>query len=399
MANLKFADTYNMVAFLSKPEESDGFEQIVDFLNAHVIKYALTVNLSIYTLCIEQFWSTVKAKTINEEVQLHALVDGKKRLSSLNQLMAGEIFILEYVQNVSKTTAWNEFSSTMASAIICLATNQKFNFSKYIFKTVHKELGDSLVRAATTASSLEAEQDSGGGPRCQETMGDTISQTRFENVSTQSYDPLLTRGNTLRSGEDSLKLTYMMDLCTNLQTRVLDLEQIKTTQQIEIDSLKRRVKKLKKKRSSRTYKLKRLYKVGLSGKVESSRDEESLVTLVQALAALKSVKPKVKGDVIEEPSVSVSVASALTKIGIRAIGYREHPKHPTSDIEDAFSSNFQDYFPALPRNTSSNSLNDSASLVPIVSPTLSLSHDDPYMKAYDATDNELPIPLQLLLLH
>ncbi|GJS55582.1 hypothetical protein Tco_0628944 [Tanacetum coccineum] len=44
-------------------------------------------------------------------------------------------------------------------------------------EAVHKELGDSLVRAATTASSLEAEQDCGGGPRCQETMGDTIAQT------------------------------------------------------------------------------------------------------------------------------------------------------------------------------------------------------------------------------
>ncbi|GKE64518.1 hypothetical protein Tco_1518679, partial [Tanacetum coccineum] len=111
----------------------------------------------------------------------------------------------------AKTTAWNEFSSTMASAIIYLATNQKFNFSKYIFESmvrnldnvsdevVHKELGDRLVRAATTASSLEVEQDSGnitktrskttpnessylgttsgGGPRCQETMRDTIAQT------------------------------------------------------------------------------------------------------------------------------------------------------------------------------------------------------------------------------
>ncbi|GJV60221.1 hypothetical protein Tco_1466321, partial [Tanacetum coccineum] len=37
---------------------------------------------------------------------------------------------------------------------------------------VHKELGDSLVRAATAASSIEAE--------CQETIGDTIAQTRFE---------------------------------------------------------------------------------------------------------------------------------------------------------------------------------------------------------------------------
>ncbi|GJS03966.1 hypothetical protein Tco_0320474 [Tanacetum coccineum] len=73
MANLKFADTHNMVAFLSKP-----VEQIVDFLNAHTIKYALTVNPTIYTSCIEQFWATVKAKTVNREVQLQALVDGKK---------------------------------------------------------------------------------------------------------------------------------------------------------------------------------------------------------------------------------------------------------------------------------------------------------------------------------
>ncbi|GKE23753.1 hypothetical protein Tco_1435265 [Tanacetum coccineum] len=78
MTTLKFADTHNMVAFLSKPEESDGFEQIVDFLNAHPIKYALTINPVIYTSCIEQFWSTVKAKTVNREVQLQALVDGKK---------------------------------------------------------------------------------------------------------------------------------------------------------------------------------------------------------------------------------------------------------------------------------------------------------------------------------
>ncbi|GJT26051.1 retrovirus-related pol polyprotein from transposon TNT 1-94 [Tanacetum coccineum] len=39
-----------------------------------------------------------------------------------------------------KTTAWTEFSSTMASAIICLATNQKFNFSKYIFESMVKNL-------------------------------------------------------------------------------------------------------------------------------------------------------------------------------------------------------------------------------------------------------------------
>ncbi|GKC24478.1 hypothetical protein Tco_1026628 [Tanacetum coccineum] len=40
----------------------------------------------------------------------------------------------------AKTTAWNKFSSTMSSAIICPATNQKFNFSKYIFDNMMKNL-------------------------------------------------------------------------------------------------------------------------------------------------------------------------------------------------------------------------------------------------------------------
>ncbi|GKF11103.1 hypothetical protein Tco_0049029 [Tanacetum coccineum] len=77
-------------------------------------------------------------------------------------------------------------------------------------------------------------------------MGDTIAQTRFENVSKHSNDSLLARGNTLRSDEDRLKLDELIALCTTLQNRVLDLEKTKTTQQDEIASLKRRVKKLEK---------------------------------------------------------------------------------------------------------------------------------------------------------
>ncbi|GKF07995.1 hypothetical protein Tco_0042219, partial [Tanacetum coccineum] len=103
--------------------------------------------------------------------------------------------------------------------------------SKYVAdEAIRKELGDSLVRAATTVSSLEAEQDSGGGPKCQETMGDTIAQTRFENVSKHSNDSLLARGNTLQSNVDRLKLDEFMALRTTLQNMVLDLEKTKTTQ-------------------------------------------------------------------------------------------------------------------------------------------------------------------------
>ncbi|GKE01134.1 hypothetical protein Tco_1389117, partial [Tanacetum coccineum] len=112
-----------------------------------------------------------------------------------------------------------------------------------------------------------------GGPRCQETIGDTIAQTWFKNVSKTSNDSLLAGVNTPRSDEDSLKLKELMELCTNLQNRVIDLENTKSAQAQEITSLKLRVKKLKKKGGSRTHKLKRLYKVGLLARIESSEDE------------------------------------------------------------------------------------------------------------------------------
>ncbi|GKE66683.1 hypothetical protein Tco_1520844, partial [Tanacetum coccineum] len=78
MAALKFASSHNMVAFLDKLTKSDGFKQIVDFLNAHPIKYALMVNPIIYTSCIKQFWTTAKVKTVNGEVHIQDLVDKKK---------------------------------------------------------------------------------------------------------------------------------------------------------------------------------------------------------------------------------------------------------------------------------------------------------------------------------
>ncbi|GJV73716.1 hypothetical protein Tco_1493711 [Tanacetum coccineum] len=78
------------------------------------------------------------------------------------------------------------------------------------------------------------------------------------------------------------------------------------------------------------------------------------------------------------------------------------PNHPTSNIEDSFSSNFSDYIPAspdyipaLPRNTYSSFSNNSFGLVPIASSTLSLFHGDPDMKvmqAYYAKKSPIPPP-------
>ncbi|GJT34207.1 hypothetical protein Tco_0924626 [Tanacetum coccineum] len=94
-----------------------------------------------------------------------------------------------------------------------------------------------------------------------------------ENVHTQTNDPPLSRVNTLGSGEDRLTLKELMDLCTKLSDRVLDLETTKTAQAKEIASLKKRVKKLERKRKSKTLGMKRLFKIGRSAQVVSSEDE------------------------------------------------------------------------------------------------------------------------------
>nr|GEW52427.1 hypothetical protein [Tanacetum cinerariifolium] len=84
-------------------------------------------------------------------------------------------------------------------------------------EAIHKELGDRIERAATTASSLEAEQDNGSGPRCQDTiLRDVEAQTRFEAASKQFNDLPLSRVNTLGCGKDNIKLKELIDFCTIL---------------------------------------------------------------------------------------------------------------------------------------------------------------------------------------
>ncbi|GJS67014.1 putative reverse transcriptase domain-containing protein [Tanacetum coccineum] len=76
------------------------------------------------------------------------------------------------------------------------------------------------------------------------------------------------------------------------------------------------------------------------------------------------------------------------------------PNHPTSDIEDAFSTNFPDYtptspdyFPVSPGNISPDP-SDNLSKYLLASLAISPFHDDPYMQAYNAAANEPPIPPQ-----
>ncbi|GJV52568.1 hypothetical protein Tco_1448309 [Tanacetum coccineum] len=331
MADLKFADTHNLVSFLSKLAESEGFEQIVDFLNAKPVNYALTVNPTIYTSYIKQLWATVKVKTVNGEVQLQALVDGKKIVITEStiridlQLEDAEgtdclpnATIFEQLTLMgAKTTAWNEFSSTMASAVICLATNQKFNFSKYILESmvknlenvsgkfwmylrfvqvfVNQQVGNMsnhkriYVTPSHTKKIFRNMKREGKGfsgrvtllfptimVQAQEEMGEGLA-----NPTDPHHTPIITQPshhNPRRNknlGSQRERTLRINGFLYQITKKVLDLENTKTAQAQEISSLKPRVKKLEKKEGSITHKLKRLYMVGLSRRIESS-DEASL---------------------------------------------------------------------------------------------------------------------------
>ncbi|GKD12194.1 hypothetical protein Tco_1196601, partial [Tanacetum coccineum] len=67
-----------MVAYLQKPEGSEAFHKIIDFLNASHIKYALIENPKIYISLIQQFWGTTTARTTDDgEVEITASIDGQ----------------------------------------------------------------------------------------------------------------------------------------------------------------------------------------------------------------------------------------------------------------------------------------------------------------------------------
>ncbi|GJU74799.1 hypothetical protein Tco_1266204 [Tanacetum coccineum] len=263
---------------------------------------AVEVNPVIYTSCIEQFWATAKVQTVNGVRQLQALVDKKRVIVTESSIRRDlhlddaegtdclptatifeelarmgyekpsqkltfykaffspqwKYFIHTITQCLSaKSTAWNEFSSSMASLIICLATNQKFNLSKYIFDAMVKHL-DGGVKFLLYPRFLQV------------FINQQLDEAEHEeSVPTPSNDPQ-------PSGEDSMQLSNLMVLYTKLQTQVLDLQKAKDAQAKEIAALKKRIQRLERRKMSRPTGLERLRKVGMSGRVESSEDHESL---------------------------------------------------------------------------------------------------------------------------
>ncbi|GJU24879.1 hypothetical protein Tco_1163500, partial [Tanacetum coccineum] len=339
-------------------------------------KLMLPVNPTIYTTCIEQFWTSAKVKTVNVERQIQALVDKKKVIISETSIRSDlklddakkrlstppppppppAIPIFAELERIgyenltqkltiykayfssqwkflihtilkclsAKTTSWNEFSSTMASAIICLATNQKFNLSKYIFDNMVKNLDGGIkflmyprfvqvfldkqvegmskhkgvyvtpshtkkvfanmkrpykgffgrVTPLFSTMMVQATKDMGADSATPTDSHSTpiISQPssskpqKKKSKRKQRKDSGLTEPVT----DEAHVSTPSYDLPQS--EKVLDLEKAKTAQANEITRLKKRVKQLEKRRKSRPSGLRRLRKVGSTSRVESSND-------------------------------------------------------------------------------------------------------------------------------
>ncbi|GKB44626.1 hypothetical protein Tco_0889568, partial [Tanacetum coccineum] len=105
-----------------------------------------------------------------------------------------------------------------------------------------------------------------------------------------------------------------MVLCTKLQTHVLDLEKANDAQAKEIAALKKRIQRLERRKMSRPTVLKRLKKVGMSRRVESSDDQECLEAIVHEKRE-QSTKPddSTAGKAVTTASVKDSVVPITIK--------------------------------------------------------------------------------------
>ncbi|GJV47434.1 hypothetical protein Tco_1437646 [Tanacetum coccineum] len=177
MANIRSCNKHNMIACVEKTAQNADFYQIIDFLTGCSINYSLLVDPDLIGPWLQQFWATASLQVINDVPHIRAKVAGKKILISEATIRADLLFDDEngvdcfpkqviwdtlrdigYEGNLAqltfskplfspqwkylvhvllhclspKSTSWEQFGTNIASALVGLATNQKFNFSLMI---------------------------------------------------------------------------------------------------------------------------------------------------------------------------------------------------------------------------------------------------------------------------
>ncbi|GJW12636.1 hypothetical protein Tco_1578463, partial [Tanacetum coccineum] len=287
-------------------------------------------------------WQTASASTLkNGDMEITATIDGKVKVVSeafisrhlkledsdgISTLPTSEIFeqlaLMGYVSNSdnltfqkgyfspqwkflihtilhclsSKKTAWEQFSSNIATAIICLATNRTFNFSKLIFEAMGQ-----ILQGKGSTIPVESHHTPISAPSTSQppTSLPSIQTTHVaEEAATMPHDSPLPRVHSLRSDEGSMTLNELTVLCTTLSKKVAtlesDLKQTKLTYGAAYTKLIMKVKKLEHKvKSSKARRRVRLVisndedtqeDPSKQGRKIAQIDEDDGITLVQMSA-------------------------------------------------------------------------------------------------------------------
>ncbi|GKC88416.1 hypothetical protein Tco_1149065, partial [Tanacetum coccineum] len=127
MTKLAFYDYHNMVAILEKTEHDTDFHQIVDFLEASPLRYALLVHPTIYVSHIRQFWSTSMIKTTDGETHIIAKINGKQVTVSESSIRRK--LKLKDEEGISDLPDTDLFSNLSRMGYNILP-NQRFSFQK-----------------------------------------------------------------------------------------------------------------------------------------------------------------------------------------------------------------------------------------------------------------------------
>nr|GEZ08573.1 retrovirus-related Pol polyprotein from transposon TNT 1-94 [Tanacetum cinerariifolium] len=163
-----------------KPSESKGFEQIIDFLNAKSIRYALTMILTVHASCVKQFWTFIKVKKVNGQEQIQALVD-KQKIIITEECIKHDLKFDDAEEEAGKGSGLHTDSHHTP-------TNTQLSSSKSQKKIKPKRNQRQATKVHSPSSEIPVK----------------------ESIPSHSNDPLL-------SSEDSIQRNELMIFCTNLQ--------------------------------------------------------------------------------------------------------------------------------------------------------------------------------------
>nr|GEV29592.1 hypothetical protein [Tanacetum cinerariifolium] len=307
----------NTKIYIDNENGNAKFHQIVDFLTSSTIHYALTVSPTIYSSYIEQFWATAKSKTVNDVKQIHAKVDGKTVVISESSVRSDFHFNNEDVPPVVEGEGSGQPSEPQPPSSTALPEQ---DLAAVGDEAVYTGEDDRVVRAATIAASLEAEQESSNINKTRPTTtlnkpspyktgsvntsgsGEDIMEHQddlTDFVPPTPHDLPLSGDHTPKSDKGRPNINELMNLCTQLSKKVFALEQFKTAQDLVIKRLKKKVKRLKKRQRARTLGMK-LFKIGTSKK--KTLDKENDVNADEPVSTA--------GDAVNAASVILDVSAA-----------------------------------------------------------------------------------------